>query len=423
MYTFWSTPEWASSHPTQSCILTAIENVTGCAAAPTNINDWDSFVKALVTRYSGQIRYFELWNEANLNETYSGSVSEMVTMAQHAYNDIKSIDPSAVVLSPSASRIGVKEYSPGCISSECWLAEYFAAGGGAYADAVAFHPYACFTNDSACAIVGIATPQGAIQAWAGTPLMTVVGDVRSIMATYGLSKLPLIATEGGFPSDIISQNLLGTADQQSAYVSRWFILQASENVSIAVWFSEFRPADGLLGFGTSSAQAEINQYYTQTYHWLVGSTFSGPCTLSGGIWTCNLSLADGKSGQIVFADSSENLVPYSPPAGFTVYQDLNASSYPLGSSLEVGMAPVLLTTSATSSASTSAASSTISATSSGIATQSSSTLSSSSGTSTATSSISSVSANFLISLLVVVSVTGAALVTSSWKRTHASSKG
>ncbi len=409
MYTFWSTPEWASSHPAQNCILTASENVTGCAAAPTNINDWDGFVKALVTRYNGQIRYFELWNEANLNQTYSGSMSELVTMAQHAYGDIKAIDPSAIVLSPSASRIGVKEYSPGCINSECWLAEYFAAGGGAYADGVAFHPYACFTNNSACATVGIATPQGGIQAWAGTPLSTVVGDVRSIMATYGLSKLPLIATEGGFPSDIISQNLLGTADQQSAFVSRWYILQASENVSVAVWFSEFQPQEGLLGFGTSSAESEINQDYTQTYRWLVGSTFDGPCTLSGGIWACNLSLADGSAGQIVFADSSLTPLPYSPPKGFTEYQNLNASISPLGNSVEVGMEPVLLTASAstTSSSSTSATTSTTSSTPSSITTQSSSTTPSS-----------SVSSDFLFPMLVVVAVSVAALVTS-WKRKSA----
>jgi len=421
MYTFWSTPKWASSDPSQSCILTALENVTGCAAPPTNINDWDDFVRALVTRYSGQIRYFELWNEANLNETYSGSVSEMVTMAQHAYDDIKAIDPSALVLTPSVSRVGVLQYSPGCIVSECWLAEFFKAGGGAYADGLAFHEYACFENDSACAELGIACPQGDIQACAGSPLTTVVSDIRSITATYGLSKLPLIDTEGGFPSDIISQNLLGTSDQQAAFVARWFTMQAGDNVSTAVWFSEFPPQDGLLGFGTSAALSEINQGYAQTYDWLVGSTFDGPCALTGGVWVCNLSLSGGASGEIVFADSSQAPVQYSPPAGFAEYQDLNGSIYPLGVSLVVGIAPILLSSSAQASTSTSTSYSTSTTSISSITTITQTTSVSSvtsSQSSSSTGKSSSVVPWSLVSLLAVAAVAVAAVAASMRRRTH-----
>ena len=222
IYTLWSTPEWASSAPDQSCILTAIENITGCAAPPTNIGDWDSFVTALVTRYKGEIQYYELWNEANLAETYSGNVSEMVTMAQHAYDDIKSIDPSAIVLTPSSSSLGILPYTPGCNPAECWLAQYLQAGGGKYADGTAFHGYAYLTNDAAGVKVGIACPTGEIEACAGTPLTTEIAGVRSLIANYSLSSKPLIDTEGGLPSDIISKNLTGTADQQTAYLARWF---------------------------------------------------------------------------------------------------------------------------------------------------------------------------------------------------------
>jgi hypothetical protein len=417
MYTFWSTPEWASSNPSQSCILTAIENVTGCAAPPTSINDWDSFVKAVVTRYSDQIRYFELWNEPNLDETFSGSVAQMVTMSQHAYADIKAIDPSAIVLSPAASRVGVLQYSPGCNVAECWLAEYFAAGGGAYANAVAFHPYACLDNDSACAKLGIGCPQGDIQACAGTPLTTEVSDIRAIMAAYGLSKLPLIATEGGFPSDIISQDGLGSSDQQTAFVARWFMLQASENVSTAVWFSEFHPENGLLGFGTTGALSEINQGYEQTYRWLVGSTFEGPCSLSAGIWACDLTLSNGASGQIVFADSSTAPVPYSPPSGFTEYQNLNASIYPLGSSVGVGMEPILLTSSAL--ASSSAATSTAASTSS-VTTVATTQATSASVTSNTSSASVAASSSFFLSAMVQLALVATTIISvvaaSSWRR-------
>jgi hypothetical protein len=393
VYTFWSTPEWASSAPAQGCILTAIENVTGCAAPPAHINDWDSFVKAVVARYAGRIQYFELWNEANLNETFSGSVGEMVTMAQHAYADIKAIDPGAVVIAPSASRVGVLQYSPGCDVSECWLAEYFKAGGGAFADAVAYHPYACLSNDSACAKLSIACPQRDIQACAGSALTTAIADTRAIMADYGLSRLPLIATEGGFPSDIIGPGLLGSADEQTAYVSRWYVVQASQNVSLAVWFTEFRPENGLAGFGTSDALAEINQGYDQTYRWLVGSTMEGPCALADGVWTCPMVLASGSLAEIAFADSGQTPVQYTPPAGFSEYQELNGSVYQAGASMSVGMMPVLLSSSVSTTSSSATASPSTTPPSSSATTTSSSSASTTQATSSAPGSTSTTAAS------------------------------
>jgi polysaccharide biosynthesis protein PslG len=347
VYTFWSTPVWASSAPTQSCILTAIENITGCAAPPSKLSYWDAFVKAVVSRYKDQIQYYELGNEANLAETYSGNVSEMVTLAQHAYEDIKSIEPSAIVLSPSVSTIGVAPYAPGCNVAECWLAEYLQAGGGRYADGIAFHDYAYFSTNPTAVSLGIACTQGDIEQCAGSPLETVVGDLRSLLSTYGLAGKPIFDTEGGFPSDIISADLLGTAAEQAAYVSRWFVVQASENVSVAVWFSEFPTQGALAGFGTTSAQAEDNQAYLQTYSWLVGSSVTSPCSRSTGLWTCDLTLSDGEQGQIVFADSGNASLPYSPSSPYSKVQDLNGTTYPAKGQVDVGMAPVLFTSTPT----------------------------------------------------------------------------
>ena len=343
IYTFWSTPEWASSAPTQSCILTAIENTTGCAAPPSKLSYWDAFVQAVVSRYKNQIQYYELGNEANLAETYSGNVSEMVTLSQHAYEDVKSIEPSAIVLSPSVSTIGVAPYTPGCNVAECWLAEYLQAGGGQYADGIAFHEYAYFSTNPTAVRLGIACTQGDIEQCAGSPLETVVGDLRSLLSTYGLAGKPIFDTEGGFPSDIISANLLGTAAEQAAYVSRWFVVQASESISVAVWFSEFPTQGGLAGFGTTSAQAEDNQAYVETYSWLVDSSVTSPCSRSSGLWTCGLTLSDGEPGQIVFADSGNASLPYSPSSSYSEVQGLNGTTYPVRGPVNVGIAPVLFT--------------------------------------------------------------------------------
>ena len=88
LYTFGGTPTWASSNPTGTCDY----NPGGCYA-PLNMQDWDDFVRAIATHAAGRIKYWELWNEANQHEYWSGGVPALVTMAQHAYAIIKSIDP------------------------------------------------------------------------------------------------------------------------------------------------------------------------------------------------------------------------------------------------------------------------------------------------------------------------------------------
>jgi hypothetical protein len=365
IYTFWSTPAWASSQPAQSCILTAIENVTGCAAPPTNIGDWNAFVKALVSRYKGVVQYYELWNEANLAETYSGSVSEMVTMAKNAYEDIKTIDPTAIVLTPSVSSIGIGRDEPGCNPAECWLDEYLQAGGYAYADAVAFHEYACFSTEAACSDEGISCPTGQIESCAGTAMENVIAGIRSIADKDGLSGRPLIDTEGGLPSDIISKNLTGSDDQQTAYLARWYVIQASENVSMAVWFSEFQGEDGLAGFGTPAAQAEMNEAYKTVYSWLVGATFESPCSLSLGIWSCGIISPAGLDESITWADTNSSSTVYTSSSDVT-YQDLNGTARVLeaGSDLTIDEDPMLLMSAPSISTSSSSLSTTTTATSS-----------------------------------------------------------
>ncbi len=413
MYSFYNTPQWASSNPSQSCSLTAKSGVTGCAAPPTNINDWNRFVTALVTRYRGEIQYYEPWNEPDVPSEYSGSMSEMVLLAQSLYNIVKATDPSAQVLTPSVSVGGVLSANPACGSSTCWLAAYLAAGGGAYADGFDFHGKNCPASNSICVQNGISCPTTAIQECAGASLITQIDDARAIMANNGVSGMPLIDTEGGYSDDEGANQLYGaSADQQAAYVSRFFIIQASENIQIAVWFS-WLSGNGLTGFGTPSASAENNQDYQQTYDWLVGSTMDGPCTEdSSSIWTCGLTGSTGVSALIVWSDSA---VSYSPQSQYLKYHELNGTTRSVNGAVPIGILPVLLESGA-------AATSTTSTASSASSTPSSSSTSASSSTSTAstTSSTSRVpefpGSSIPIALLVAVSVAAASLRVASRRR-------
>ena len=390
MYTFFETPQWASSNSTQACSATQNAGVYGCAAPPKNINDWDAFVTAVATRYKGEIQYYELWNEPNVSTEFSGTVQQMVTMAQSAYSIIKSIDPAATVLSPGVAVGGIEPYSPGCPSSQCWLAEYLQDGGGQYADGVAFHGKTCLSDQSLCVQEGIACSSTEIEACAGTGLMAQVNDVRSLMAAYGLSGKPLVDTEGGYSDEVGQKSLWGSVDQQTAFVSRFFIVQASQGLEVAVYFSWLtNPSTNLMGFGTTPAEASTDQAYTQTHEWLLGASFTGPCSLSGGVWTCGLTSPQGNQELLVWADTNSSASSYSPGAQFTEYQDLTGALHPLapGVAIPLNEKPVMLESSSTSSTtSTSTASSSTSTTTSTTATTTSTTTSVTTTTSSGSSS-------------------------------------
>jgi Beta-galactosidase len=427
VYTLYETPAWASSKATQSCFATQKFGILGCAAPPEYLSDWDTFVTALATRYKGEIQYYELWNEPNVPSEYSGNVSEMVTLARHAYDTIKSIDPAAMVLTPGVSVAGIAPYSPGCSPGTCWLAEYLQDGGGDYADGVAFHGKTCLADNSVCAQEGIACPKAEIESCAGSSLVAQIDAVRSLMATYGISSEPLINTEGGYADEVGQQNLWGTADQQTAFLSRFFMIQAGEGIKIVVWFSWLaNRQSGLTGFGTSAAEQESNQAYGQMHDWLLGASFNSPCSLSEGLWTCDITSPAGYQELAVWADTNSSGASYSPEGRFTQYKDLGGATHqvPQGSSIALDEKPMLLESGSTSTSSTTAttASSSSSSTARTISATSSASTTSSTGTSNSMSTLGTSSTSGTSALTVLSSSSSNSVSTAPASASGASSE-
>ncbi len=341
IYTFLHTPEWASSQPTQPC-GGSNSNFAGCAAPPANISYWNDFVTALVTRYKGEIQYYEVWNEPNNPQSWSGTISDMLTLAQNAYSIIKSIDPNALVLTPGVAVGGVQPVSSGC-SSTCWLEQYLQAGGGQYADIITWHAYHCLTGQYGLCNNGIGCTEAIT--CAGTPLLTQIGFLNSYLTGDGLAGKAIIDTEGGWGKN---QNL-PDADQQAAYVSRWFALQASQGIKVATWYAW--NGDTLSdpnGWGTmwtpTEGESKAATAYAQTYDWLVGASFTSPCSLSGSLWSCGLTRPGGYQGLILWADSNSSILSYAPASAFVQYRDLTGNTHTIsaGSTISVGDKPIIL---------------------------------------------------------------------------------
>ena len=97
-------PPWASTKPTGNCAPAS----AGSCYPPTD-SAWTAFVTATV-RQLRVIKYYELWNEANLS-FYNGTPAESVHLASLAYPIIKSTancsvggtNPNQVFMRPSAT--------------------------------------------------------------------------------------------------------------------------------------------------------------------------------------------------------------------------------------------------------------------------------------------------------------------------------
>src|SRR5579871_3871127 len=88
LYTFGKTPQWASSRPNdQRC---ANDWGPGACDPPDDLNPdgsgsdqhWKDFVSALATHVGTSIKYWEIWNEPSSSNHWTGTVAQMVRMAQ-----------------------------------------------------------------------------------------------------------------------------------------------------------------------------------------------------------------------------------------------------------------------------------------------------------------------------------------------------
>lgn len=76
---------------------------------PDNPQDLVDFLHALVGRYRGRIRAYEVWNEPNLGREWGGKLPDpgaYVKLLKAAYGAIKSADPGAMVISAGLSPTG-----------------------------------------------------------------------------------------------------------------------------------------------------------------------------------------------------------------------------------------------------------------------------------------------------------------------------
>lgn len=176
LYTFGIIPPWARSDG-------------NTRKPPDNIEDWNNYVTEVVTRYLGKIHYYEIWNEVDYSGFYQGTKDELIALASNTYTIIKSIDPSAIVLTPNFTHAGL-----------LYMDEYLERGGWQYADAVAVHNY--FSVDDP-----------------GKDLLQLL-CAKDLITQHGLN-LPMLTTEG---APTIPVNQTPSDSESRSAVARGYLL-------------------------------------------------------------------------------------------------------------------------------------------------------------------------------------------------------
>jgi polysaccharide biosynthesis protein PslG len=271
LYTFGRTAAWDAQ--ITNCPGGGTGADRGACSPPLDVSTgdetWKAFVTALVARYKGRVKYYELWNEFNDIAFWGGSLPtsstlpELATMVQAAYGIIKATDPNASVLSPCTT------YATGYADMAAYLA--LPSKPGQYADAIDFHGY-------------VGSPE---------EIVPLVQGYQAVVADAGLGTLPLIDTEGSwgpnisqFPTEPNAACEAGAcidpnSPAAAAFVSRWYILQWSMGVAAVYWYGwAYGDESGTLyvtdeaGAAPTGLNAAGTAYKT-LYGWLVGSTSTG----------------------------------------------------------------------------------------------------------------------------------------------------
>jgi hypothetical protein len=305
IYTFGRTPRWASSKPEAPGPYGP-----GQCAPPIDFQDWDDYVTAIASHAGVRINYWELWNEPQDSDFYCGDTRTLVTMAQHAYRIIKSINPAAQVITPTCTALG----------GPAWLDVYLSEGGGNYADIMSFHGY---RNTEAESING------------------VVSRYQEVLAAHSQSSKPLWDTEGDWAGD--PANVLQGSGDRSAFIAKYYLLQWSDGVSRFVWYAYDGGPWGGLWDPATGTEPEVASY-TIVQQWMVGASMTSGCTSdSSGTWSCTLSRDGGYQALVLW--NSTNTVSYQVPKQYTDLRDLIGNLRSLsGDSLQVGNSPVLVET-------------------------------------------------------------------------------
>jgi hypothetical protein len=172
------TPQWAAADPSAGDPRWG----AGTASPPANMNTFQSYVDAVVSRYGPRIGAYEVWNEANLPTFWTGTPVQMANMTQIAYYTIKDKNPGAIVTAASVTtrlRGPMKKFVTPYVKA--------LASAGSPIDAFAIHSYPAGTAGPAQRVLDVQHWQTVVEFAAGPGADILDKQVWDTEVNYGLA--------------------------------------------------------------------------------------------------------------------------------------------------------------------------------------------------------------------------------------------
>lgn len=128
-------------------------DAVGTFAPPDNYEDFGDFVYALVSRYQGRIKYYQLWNEPNIYPewgNYSISPEDYTELLKIGATRAREADPNAVIIAGAlASTIELAPDAPppgNALNDLIYLQRMYDAGAAPYFDIMAMQAYGLWSG-------------------------------------------------------------------------------------------------------------------------------------------------------------------------------------------------------------------------------------------------------------------------------------
>lgn len=304
------TPLWASARPED-----------GTRAEAANIEDWKNYVRTVATRYKGQVHHYELWNEPDQKNSYSGTVDKLVDLCRAAYQVLKEVDPTIIVVSPAMTSSNMTN-----------LDNYLAAQGGTYADVISYHFY-----------VAPKSPE---------TMLDKIQKVRGLMAKYNINK-PLWNSETGWRILNSDKNIkdqqwewAGPAisdDGGAAYIARSYIISWVAGVDRLFWYAWGHQETGLTEYDLQTPKKSAIAY-AEVQRWLIGNKVISCGQNADSAWFVQIGRESGYKAWIVW--KSEGNIFLALPKEWKAKQmrDLsgNKTSLSESSRISIGTTPILI---------------------------------------------------------------------------------
>ena len=289
-------------------------NTNGGAFPTGSLADWSTYVGNMVSRYNGQIGYWEIWNEPD-NATGATPADYAQTVAA-AYTAAKAANPNAQV-GLSTGEVDVN-----------WLRETIVDGAADHFDFITLHPYSVLYNMS--------------QGWEGDYL-GIVKTIRTMLAANDPARanVPIIFTEIG---DDDGYGYI-TDSIQAGDLVKSYSMGLAEGLTCIDWFEAHDGDSGPFGLLDTNGNPRPSYHAMKSLTTALGATpvYQGWLQLNNQDYGFVFNTGAGAAMALWAPPGVTDSVTFSASVQVINPQTEAVTSLPAGSVLTLTNLPVLVT--------------------------------------------------------------------------------